>query len=258
MTKKFQIKEPCKQRWEDMQNVPDDKFCEVCTKKIWDLDCFSEKEIEQILEDEKSICGKISFLKPALSSVMLALTLTSATHIQAQTNTSVVENVYQKNITINGKLISINNVKLNSGEISLVTLGKLYTTKADEEGNFTLTFPEKVLVKQNIIRIDYSVTGSNNKEFIDYTTSILQPNELLSKQNFEIEKKYFTIGGISITDLQPPDYYFFDGKKVGKRKFEKIRQEHPEYKYLAFYDQVTAKELSGKGFIENLYLLYSH
>ncbi|OCA70970.1 hypothetical protein BBI01_13675 [Chryseobacterium artocarpi] len=257
MTKKFQIKEPCKQNWEEMQNVSDGKFCEVCTKKIWDLDRFSEKEIDEILEKEKSICGKISFLKPALSSVMLALTLTSATYIQAQTNIPGVENTYQKNITISGKLISRNNLKLNSGEISLVTLGKLYTAKADEEGNFTLTFPEKVLVKQNIIRIDYSVMGSNNKEFIDYTTSILQPNELLSKQNFEIEKQYTTIGAISLTDPQPPDYYFFDGKKVGKRKFERIRKEHPEYKYLAFYDKVTAKELSGKGFIKNLYLLYS-
>ncbi len=257
MPKKFQIKEPCKQVWDDMQDVADGKFCDICTKKVWDLDHFSEEEIDKILERD-TICGKRSLLKPAFSGVFLALTLTSAIYVNAQTeNKPATENVYQKNITITGKLVSKENAKLTSGEISLVTLEKLYSAKADDHGNFTLTFPEKALTEYNIIRIDYTTLDSSNKEFTDYKSSIFKTNELLGKQNFEIEEKYVTIGAVSILKPQPPNYYFFNGKKIGKRKFEKIKEEHPEYKYFAFYDEVTVQKLTKKNFVDNLYLLYS-
>ncbi|SFN60350.1 hypothetical protein SAMN05421594_3505 [Chryseobacterium oleae] len=259
MKKGFQIKKPCKQLWEEMQNVEDGKFCDLCEKKVWDFDNLPETEIDKILKSNASVCGKTSFLKPAFSSVFLALTLTSAIYTNAQTGKdSPVENVYQKNITINGKLVSLQNRKLVSGEISLVTLEKLYRAKADENGNFTLIFSEKVLTEHNIVRIDYTIIDLNNKEFTDFKSSILKTNELLGKQNFEIEEKYFTIGGILITEERPPDYYFLDGKKIGKRKFEKIKIEHPEYIYLAFYDEVTVQKLAKRSYIDNLYLLYSN
>ncbi|KFF25071.1 hypothetical protein [Chryseobacterium vrystaatense] len=258
MKQKFQIKKPCPQLWEDMQNTADGKFCDVCEKKVWDLDHMPRTEIDEILKNGDSICGKTSLLKPAFSSVFLALTLTSAIYTNAQTaNKSLVENVYQKNITISGHLVSLKNRKLVSGAISLVTLDQLYQAKADENGNFTLSFPEKALTEHNIIRIDYTVLESNNKEFTDQNSSIFKTNELLGKQNFEIEDRYVTIGGIMISDNAPPDYYFLDGKKIGKRKFENVQKEHPEYKYLAFYDDVIVQKLAKKSYIKNLYLLYS-
>ncbi|KXH78721.1 hypothetical protein [Chryseobacterium kwangjuense] len=258
MMKKFRIKEPCGQLWDEMQDSADGKFCNSCRKKVWDFDQLPATEIDEILKTNDSVCIKKSLLKPALSGVFLALTLTSAISVHAQTNAkSSTENVYQKNITISGKLVSQYKMKLISGEISLVTLEKLYQAKADENGNFTLSFPEKALAEYNIIRIDYTVGGSNNEEFTDYKSSILKTNELLGKQNFEIEGKYVTIGAVVISDLQPPDYYFFDGKRIGKRKFEKIKKEHPEYKYLAFYDEVTVQKLAKRSYIDNLYLLYS-
>ncbi|KMQ59291.1 hypothetical protein ACM46_19350 [Chryseobacterium angstadtii] len=257
MKKEFQIKEPCRQLWDDMQDVNDGKFCDVCEKKVWDLDQLSGTEINTIFKSNDSVCGKTSLLKPSLSSVFLALTLTSATYSHAQTGSnSPVENVYQKDITINGKLVSSENEKLIAGEISLVTLGKLYQAKADENGNFILSFPEKVLTEHNIIRIDYTVKV-DNKEFSDSKTSILKTSELLGKQNFEIEEKYVTIGAVMVIESKPPDFYFLDGKKIGRRKFETIRKENPEYQYMAFYDDVIVQKLSKKGYINNLYLLYS-
>ncbi len=256
--KKIQIKEPCKQTWEDMQDVADGRFCDTCQKKVWDLDRLHEQEIAKILRHNPSICGKTSFLKPTFSSIFLALTLTSATYTYAQTsNQSSVENIYHKDITITGKLDSINDTLINTAEISLVTLEKLFRAKADDQGNFTLTFPEKALTEYNVIRIDYTFKDSMNKEVTDSNTSILKTNELMAKQNFEIEKRYVTIGAVVITKPQPPDYYFFDGKKIGKRKFEKIKTEHPEYKYIAVYDEAAKRKLTNKSFIDNLYLLYS-
>ncbi|MDR2204768.1 MAG: hypothetical protein LBE36_01225 [Flavobacteriaceae bacterium] len=260
MKKTFQIKYPCEKRlWDDMQNLSDGKFCDLCAKKVWDFDRFSNSKIDEILKRESSICVKTSYLKPVFSSVFLALTLTSVTYANAQTeHKSLVENVYQKNITINGKLVSSANRKLVSGEISLVTLEKLYTAKADENGNFTLSFPEKILTEYNIIRIDYTVADLEGEEFTDYKDSIFKTNELLEKQNFEIEERYFLIGEVVIlSDLRPPDFYFINGKKIGKREFEKLKKEHPEYKYLEFYDEVVVQKLTKRGFVNNLYVLYS-
>ena len=148
--------------------------------------------------------------------------------------------------------------KIITGNISLVTLGKLYTAKAEENGNFTLTFPERVLTDYNIVRIDYTILDYDNKNFTDYKSLILTTNELLGKQDFEIEEQYSMIGAVVLTSEQPPDYYFIDGKKVGKRKFEKIKKENPNFKYLAFYDEVTVQKLTKKSFIDNLYLLFSN
>lgn len=113
------------------------------------------------------------------------------------------------------------------------------------------------MTEYNIIRIDYTILDYNNKEFTDYKSSIFKTNELLGKENFEIEERYTTIGAVVITSPEPPDFYFLDGKKIGKRKFEKIKVEHPEYKYLAFYDEVIVQKLTKKSFVNNLYLLYS-
>ncbi|AZA78235.1 hypothetical protein EG347_12270 [Chryseobacterium sp. G0186] len=258
MKEKIKISSPCSQDWGNMEQVTGGRFCDTCEKKVWDFDHLSNAEIDEVLKSSHSVCGKKTLLKPTFSSVFLALTLTSAIYVNAQSeHKSPTENICQKSITINGKLTSSKNVKLASGEISLVTLDKIYHAKADEAGNFTLSFPEKALTEHNIIRIDYTTIDSSNREFTDSNSSILKTNELLGKQNFEIERGYVTIGGLYISDHQPPDYYFLDGKQIGKRKFEKIKKEHPDYKYLAFYDEVIVKKLTRKSFIENLYLLYS-
>lgn len=258
MKKQFQIKEPCQQLWEDMHKVKNGKHCDVCNKKVWDLDKLSESEIHEITESNDSICGKKSLIKPAFSRFLLVLTLTSVTSVHAQNeNKSLIENIHQNEIEIKGKLVSKEKRKLVSGEISLVTLEKLYSAKADEKGNFTLKFPEKILSEYNIIRIDYTVLEANNKEFTDYKSSIFRTTELLGKENFEIEERYVTIGAVVITNPKPPDFYYFDGKKIGKRKFEKLKKKFPDYKYLAFYDEVTVQKLTKKSFVDNLYLLYS-
>lgn len=259
MKKQFQIKNQCEENWNNMQDFAGGKFCDRCKKRVLDLDKISNLEFEKLSQNGNQICGKKFLLNPKISSVFIALTLTSSIFYTAQiTNQSLVDNIDQKNITINGNLVSKENRKIISGDISLVTLEKLYNSKADENGNFTLTFPEKVLKDYNVIRIDYTVLDYNNKDFTDYRSLILKTNELLGKQDFEIEDQYFTIGGVALISEQPPDFYFLNGKKIGKRQFEKIKKENPKFRYLAFYDEVTVQKLTNKSFIDNLYLLYSN
>lgn len=257
----FKIDKPCSENWENMLNIPEGKFCDLCRKKVYDLDTISSVDTKELLNKNSEFCGKKTSLKPALSGLLLALTLTSTTFSKAQnknSSTSATENIYQKEITINGTLTSSDKRELLSGEISLVTREKVYSATADKNGNFSLKFPEKVLTEYNIIRIDYTILDYNNKEFTDYKSTIFTTKELLAKQKFDINDNYMTIGGAIITDIQPPNFYYFNGKKIGKRKFEKLKKENPSYKYFVFYDEVTTQKLTKKSFVDTLYLLYSN
>jgi hypothetical protein len=59
MKKEFQIPTPCEQKWDNMQNASGGKFCDLCTKKVFDLTDKTDTEIHSLLKENKSICGKI-------------------------------------------------------------------------------------------------------------------------------------------------------------------------------------------------------
>lgn len=172
----IQIENPCEEKWKNMPQIQEGKHCDLCNKKVWDLDQLSDLEINAILESNKTVCGKISSKTPILSSLFLALTLSITNNFSAQNNqhTSTLENVFQNEVTIKGKLVSIiAERKVISGEISLITLDKLYTAKVDENGDFILSIPEQVLNEHNIITIDCLLTH-NKKEYHEQKTSILK------------------------------------------------------------------------------------
>lgn len=254
---KIRIEKPCDEIWDEMQPVPEGKFCEKCKQKVFD---FSGNTTAGVFERNTSkICGKISNKKPLLSGILIAFSLSTSVLGNAQKleNKTALENVHQNYVTITGTLLSKEKRELISGEISLVTLDKIYAAKADEKGNFSLTFPEKALSEYNVIRIDYTITDFNGKKFTDYKSSIFTTKELLGQKDFQIEEEFFTIGAVVIVNPPPPDFYFFDGKKIGKRKFEKLKQDNPDYQSIIFYDDVIVQKLTGKTFVNNLYLLYS-
>ncbi|WP_228391018.1 hypothetical protein, partial [Chryseobacterium sp. MOF25P] len=70
--------------------------------------------------------------------------------------------------------------------------------------------------------------------------------------------QYITIGDVIFLAHPPPDYYYFDGKITNKRKFKKLKQKNSNYKYMKFHDDVVVKKLTGKSFVNDLYLLYSN
>lgn len=59
MKKEFQIPTPCEQKWDSMQNASGGKFCDLCTKKVFDLTDKTDTEIHSLLQENKSICGRI-------------------------------------------------------------------------------------------------------------------------------------------------------------------------------------------------------
>ncbi|UWX67013.1 carboxypeptidase-like regulatory domain-containing protein [Empedobacter stercoris] len=56
----LQIEKKCKQNWMEMNSVSDQqKFCEVCSKRVHDLDHYSFKELKTFLNDNPAACVKI-------------------------------------------------------------------------------------------------------------------------------------------------------------------------------------------------------
>ncbi|MFV0184459.1 hypothetical protein OBK25_07010 [Empedobacter falsenii] len=56
----LQIEKKCKQNWMEMNSVSDQqKFCEVCSKRVHDLDHYSFKELKTFLNENPTACVKI-------------------------------------------------------------------------------------------------------------------------------------------------------------------------------------------------------
>lgn len=56
----LQIDKKCSQNWAEIQSVEaQQKFCDVCSKCVHDLDYYSFKELKKILNDNPTACVKI-------------------------------------------------------------------------------------------------------------------------------------------------------------------------------------------------------
>ena len=258
MNKAIKIANPCKESWDNMQEEPQGRFCSVCSKKVFDLDLLSINTIRKILNNNSEVCGKLSTSGSMVPKLFLAITLTATSYSSAQIEkNNITEDPFQKNITINGKLLIAENKKLISGMFSLLTLQKHYSVEVNKDGTFALTFPEKIIKENNIIRIDYKISDGK-KDYDDHKSLMLKSNELLTKHNFDLEEKYSTIGAVVILSPEPPDFYYLDGKRIGKRKFQKIKNAFPAYQYFTIYDETIVKEMIKEEYVGNLYLLYSN
>lgn len=250
----FKIKNPCPKRWEDMEDLDGEKFCSSCQKKVFIVNNFTNKNLIA-----QNICGKITKISPAFSGLFLAFSLaTTSCQPVLPATTNISEKTYKNQISIIGNIFSKEKRTIISSKITLINLANIYTATGDSQGNFSLTIPEKVIGDHNVVRIDYTIVDDNGKNFTDHTTSIIPKSELFGLENFQIENKFVTIGALYLTDYEPPDLYYFDGKKLSKRKFNKIKTENPTFANFVIYNEVIARQLSGKSDFNNLYLLFSN
>lgn len=255
MKSKFRIDNPCSVNWVDLENLGEHKFCVSCKKNVYD----TEKLSLEILTSSNGICGKITQLKPVFSSVFLAFTLAtnSCTVLPQEKNASKVE-LNQNNITISGKIISKNENEMVHAEISVITLEKVYSAITNGNNEFSLKLPEKILNEQNVIRVDFITTDKLRKEYSNSSTSIISKTELMGLQNFIVENNSEFIGQLIYSGRKPPTFYYFDGKKVSKRKYNKIASDNPDFKNYRISDWALIKNLHQKRYLDNLYLLYSN
>lgn len=55
---KLSISKPCLENWEHMKDIPEGKYCAVCCKNVVDFTNKTQKEIQEIYNKDKNVCGK--------------------------------------------------------------------------------------------------------------------------------------------------------------------------------------------------------
>lgn len=149
----IKVEEKCLQDWQKMSLVNEqEKYCELCTKCVHDLDSYSFKELKNFLENNSSACIKIerknlnqfnSFESSKslsnqtkkwfqISSFIGFLSFTSITKAQ--------ERVENDSIILRGVINDVNNFP--EADVFINLKGKKWGTYTDENGKFELKIPK--------------------------------------------------------------------------------------------------------------------
>ncbi|WP_288436003.1 hypothetical protein [uncultured Chryseobacterium sp.] len=274
MKNQIRIHNPCPENWENMQDFPSGKFCEKCSKCVVDFTEKTDAQINEILQtaNGKEICGRISKRSLALAATGIIL-ITNLTFVQAQiqNNSEIATEQKATVITkVSGKLIfKKTNKEISNAEVFFICKSRYIKTITDENGNFILEIPNKLIKRKNVLYFNFDklnnetyknpnreVPNTINGDLYENTSIIFSKNEQINEKEFQIDSQLSYIGGIVIVKNPPPDYYYFDGKNISKEKFERIKKENPQYYYFSFEGE-EADIISQDNFIDTLYLLYS-
>jgi hypothetical protein len=272
MKNRIKINNPCPENWDDMQDFPTGKFCEKCSKCVVELTDKTEKQIHDIVTaaQGKEICGRISTRSLAMAAAGIIL-VTNLSFVQAQTKSHFETATEPKTASVtkvSGKLISKRTKKeVSNAEVFFICKSKYFKTTTNENGNFALEIPDELIEKKNILYFDFHKaheTESNENHKKDTISTdfnneavIFEKNEKFENREFSIDSKSYTMGAVVITSERPPDYYYFNGKSISEKKFEKLREENPDYQFF-FFQNKEAEIISRKSYLNSLRLLYSN
>lgn len=255
---KLRIENPCPIKWEEMSNIDGGKFCESCSKKVWDLDDLTRDEAEILLSNKQNqICGKISKTRIALAaSLLIAVSINSVScSSMKHTDSTKSEIKTDRIIKISGKISAAENVEINPTEIKIVTRKKLFTGKVYSDRNFEIEIPESQLKDHNILKINYTKKIENTSSE-DYSLQIISKKDLLAHKTIIADDGTFEIGAVVIVSPAPPDFYYFNGKSISEGKFKKLRAENPGFERIVL-DEDAFKNLITNQYSGTLYLLFS-
>lgn len=260
MSSKIKIQNPCSESWESMTDISEGKFCEICSKKVWDFTGKSSDEIESVLLKNPNLCGRINKSKRNIaSSILIAVSLTVISCSSQTSSRNNIENVLDKKVKVNGKIKVSSRQILNSTKVQILTKNRLYKGIIDDDFNFEIEIPESELRDRNILKIDYDIVSKNspNEKINDYSLHILNKSESFLKKVFVADDEMCEIGAVVIVTPEPPDFYYLDGKRISKNKFEKIKKENPNYDYVYLDEEVMTDIITKNAYVGTVYLLYS-
>lgn len=288
MMKIIQIENPCEEKWDNMQNISDGKFCDLCSKKVLDLTQKTDDEIFHLLNTSNGkICGRIfpyqlnkSFVnsektisnqenKKGYSRLVAGLAIAaSLTGIQTSAGTfekSLIqisenkdsgekdldkEKISDNDFIISGKLINSDTKKpLPNIEVTFITIEKIFKVKTDQDGTYKMIVPDFYIRKNNNV-LHFVFGGYNDKDYI--LTKDELKNKEFSFESSEIGELAIITGGISSKKLEPT--ILLDGEEIEEEELYKLGVEN--YKSFHFSGK-TAQALYEDVSKDGLYLFYS-
>ena len=253
---KLNLNNPCFESWNEMSDTNGGKFCDVCSKKVFDLCDKTNEEVAEVFKttETNSICIKIqanrvsshfSFAK-SFAGIVLATSLTSAFHAQTPEKDTInaleIEEVFVMGITqarfdddgnkfqktvyksINGWIKSEENRIESNAEVHLLNLQNLYKIKTNNQGYFSFNIPEKELKYETLLAI--KLKKASTKIYLhkfNRNNSENQHINFLEKDGIALNSK----------EINKAENFFFNGEKITYREFTNIiENEDVEYFYL--------------------------
>ena len=239
-----------------MKSINEHKFCEICNNKVWNLDGKSDIEIIKLYQTNSKLCGKISN-RNIISRIFLAFTLTTISCSSNQTKKqNTTENIKDNIAIITGKITAADNVSIIPKSITFITKSNIFIGRIDDNNNFKLEIPSSFIGSKNLIRIEYSKKIDFTQTYHKYSDHIIDKKDLFSSKNILADDGTKTIGAAVIISPQPPNFYYFDGEKISKRKYETIKKENKNLNEVILYDNVFKKIINTE-FSDEIHLLYS-
>lgn len=284
----FQIENPCEEKWDNMKDIPEGKFCDLCSKKVLDLTQKTNAEIFQLLDQSNGkICGKIfqhqsnkSFASTEkiiinhekrkgysqlIAGLAIAASLTGiqtnaitfknpSTEISENKNLretdSEKEKVSDEDFIISGRLINSETGKpLQNIEVTLITKDKIFKANTSQDGIYKLIVPN-FYIKNNNNVLHFDFGGYNDKKYI-LTKDELRKKEFAFK-NEEINTFISMTGGISSKKLEPT--ILLNGEEIDEKELSELDQRN--FNFFHFSGKI-AKVIYNEASEDGLYLFYT-
>ncbi|MCS4303813.1 hypothetical protein [Chryseobacterium sp. BIGb0232] len=281
MKKEFQIKEPCPVAREDMRKVSGGSFCDLCSKKVYDLADKTDEEIKTLLKSNSSVCGRIQtdrlfipkekpetqynffqfpFRKIA-GGIFLSILFTSNLNAQKMKIDTLEAVEIQGMVWIAPKSedddydipqpvinrtleIKISGDPGNLIQYQSITL--LTPFKRFSSGNY-IHVPADLIKMSNVFVIE-GVDPKNgelnaNKYFLFVNKRHIKDNNILNLNLDQAKRVLFN-------PKNKEFIYFLDGEEITKREFEHYQKENKIESY--FLPEIYAEELFGDDYyLEN-------
>ncbi|MDR6129601.1 hypothetical protein [Chryseobacterium sp. SORGH_AS_1175] len=203
MKKQFKIQTPCPEVWDHMQDTPDGKFCEKCSKCVVDFTNKTDQQVHKIIGDagEREICGRI-YTKP-LSIVAAGIILvTHLSLVQAQTKSNpefLTEATSSHMTKISGRLIfGETQQPIPNADAFFITKHRFLKSTTNENGYFSLEIPDDLLEDENVLYLNFDNLNEKRRKEHNEKDTIIGHNygdqTIIFSKNERIENRLFQVG----------------------------------------------------------------
>ncbi|MBW8524685.1 hypothetical protein K0U91_08265 [Chryseobacterium chendengshani] len=288
----LRIEKPCTESLENMHDVSEGKFCDLCSKTVIDFSHLNKFEITNIIIESrnKKVCGiffknhskefsheekEISYpaRKTEFSMIVAGLALTASiiNSYPAQTknlvqkefvNTAtskkeknqVVNKNVGENFTISGRIISGDKQQPISATVSFITISKVYTTNSDKDGYYSLEVPKEILKFESLLEFNPNNYVYDNKLSI-YTIKELGKKQLIKLDYNGLDKMMGEVssGPPSATEKS---LIVLDGKKIDHKSFNKSYWMYYSRYDIHYIPKEYVKFFTSKEQIEDIYIVF--
>lgn len=205
------IPEPCHEDWGKMTPTEKGRFCDVCTKEVFDFSKSSDEELIKKLESGTNLCGKFQKsqldrevklerksgkgILPYAASLLLPLSLLNSSEMNAQGGASLAEtnftslgigsNPIKSLVTITGFITDVNNIPIQNAEVFVLETGDSVRTGPDGSYRIVCTSGSTIYAKKDDLTSEPIVLGTKDAA--------------IDMQIFEIKIPYTAIYGNIVT-----------------------------------------------------------